>query len=72
MAVSFGAINPSAINTTTDVIVGSSFNVVWWSDGQAIKDKIALAKKLGVRGIAVFKIDGGEDQALWDFLPKLR
>lgn len=44
-------------------------NIVWWSDARAIQDKIELAKKLGVRGISIFKIDGGEDQALWDILP---
>ncbi len=48
------------------------FNVVWWSDAQAIKDKIALANKLGIRGVAFFKWDGGEDQAMWNHLPKLR
>mgnify|MGYP003386697388 CR=1 FL=1 len=46
------------------------FNIVWWSDAQAIKDKVALAQKLGLRGVAVFKFDGGEDQGLWSVLPK--
>jgi spore germination protein YaaH len=43
-------------------------NIVWWSDANAIKDKINLAKKLGVRGVAIFKIDGGVDSALWSML----
>lgn len=45
------------------------FNIVWWSDAQAIKDKVAVAKKLGIRGVEIFKFDGGEDQAMWDVLP---
>jgi len=44
------------------------FRLLWWSDAQAIKDKVELAKKLGVRGVAIFKIDGGEDPAMWDVL----
>ena len=53
------------ISTTTE---SSSLKLLWWSDAVAIKDKINLAKKLGVRGIAIFKIDGGEDPAIWDIL----
>ena len=44
------------------------FNMVWWSDAQAIKDKINHAKKLGVRGVAIFKFDGGQDPRMWDVL----
>jgi spore germination protein YaaH len=40
-------------------------NFVTWSDAEAIGQKIDLAEELGLAGIAVFKIDGGEDQGLW-------
>lgn len=43
-------------------------HVVWWSDAQAIAQKVALAKKLGLAGVAIFKIDGGEDKRLWSSL----
>ena len=44
------------------------FHLMWWSDASAIADKVALAYKLGVRGVAVFKFDGGEDQGMWSIL----
>ena len=44
------------------------FNYFSWSDAQAIADKIALARKLGLRGVAVFKFDGGEDPGMWEVL----
>lgn len=46
-----------------------TFNIAWWSDAQAVADKVALAKKLGVRGVSIFKIDGGEDPGMWSVLP---
>ncbi|MDO8676455.1 MAG: glycosyl hydrolase family 18 protein, partial [Candidatus Azambacteria bacterium] len=47
---------------------GAPFNYMTWSDAQAIKQKIDLARKLGVRGVAIFKIDGGEDPGMWSIL----
>jgi spore germination protein YaaH len=48
--------------------VNIKFRYMVWSDAQAIKAKIDLAKKLGVRGVSIFKIDGGQDPAIWDVL----
>ncbi len=44
------------------------FNYLTWSDAGAIGDKIKLAETLGLRGISIFKIDGGEDQDIWDII----
>ncbi len=45
-----------------------SFNTLWWSDAEAIRQKIALAHELGLSGISIFRIDGTEDPALWNIL----
>ena len=49
----------------------TSFYYVDWSDAQAIQDKLALAKSLGIRGVAFFKFDGAEDQGFWGALPRV-
>lgn len=50
----------------------TTFRLVDWPDAQSIADKLALAKKLGVRGISIFKLDGGEDPNIWSVLPVQR
>jgi spore germination protein YaaH len=62
---------PNAVYSQSQIAgtIQPPFNIVWWSDAKAISDKVALAKKLGVRGVAIFKLDGGEDQGIWNVLP---
>lgn len=59
-------------NSATAVGPGAAdlrpFNMMWWSDAIAVAQKIALAKQLGIRGVAIFKFDGGEDQNMWGVL----
>ncbi len=50
-------------NTTGQTV---TFNYMTWSDAAAIKEKVELAEEYGLAGIAIFKIDGGEDQDIWD------
>ena len=45
-----------------------TYRMLWWSDAGAMEQQVALAKRLGVRGVAVFKFDGGEDRGIWDAL----
>jgi len=52
----------SQVNTT------EPFNYLSWSDAQAIASRVALARRLGVRGVAVFKFDGGQDPGMWNVL----
>lgn len=57
-----------AQNTGSLVSGGTPFSYMTWSDAQAIRDKVALARSLGLRGVAVFKFDGGEDPLMWGVL----
>lgn len=39
-----------------------------WSDAESVKQKVDLAEEFGLRGVALFKIDGEEDEDIWDVL----
>lgn len=41
------------------------FEYLTWSDADAIEQKVELAKRLGMAGVSLFKIDGGADQKMW-------
>jgi spore germination protein len=45
---------------------------VVFSDETAFADRLALAKSLGLVGIAIFKIDGKEDPAIWNAIPSVK
>jgi spore germination protein YaaH len=54
---------------TTNYALPGTMRYMTWSDSTAIAQKVALAKQLGIRGIAIFKLDGGEDPNMWNVIP---
>jgi len=55
-------------NTATAPSVRTAFNVMSWGDNTSVAQKINLAKRLGLRGVAIFKLDGGQDPNIWNTL----
>ena len=55
-------------NQGSQIDTTQPFNYITWSDPQAISDKVLLAHRLGVRGVAVFSLGGAEDQTMWNIL----
>jgi spore germination protein len=71
--VSAGSLNtPVAQAAAASYSLPGTTRYMTWSDSVAIAQKIALAKKLGIRGVSIFKLDGGEDQNIWNVLPVQR
>ena len=64
----FNLVASAAAAMTTSGNTNMTYRMITWQDSQAIADKVALAKKLGIRGVSVFKIDGGQDPGMWDVL----
>lgn len=45
-----------------------NFRLLDWPDAQSIAGKVELAQSLGLRGVSIFKLDGGEDPGIWTAL----
>ncbi|MEY4747189.1 MAG: hypothetical protein RLZZ416_238 [Candidatus Parcubacteria bacterium] len=46
----------------------TNFRLMDWPDAISIAGKTQLAQRLGIRGVAIFKLDGGEDPNMWAML----
>jgi spore germination protein YaaH len=51
------------VATVADVEIPVRF--ITWSDARSIEDKVDLVDKYGLKGTAVFKVDGEEDEGMW-------
>lgn len=60
------AMSASALMISNTANLPTRFNIVWWSDVEAVRQKVELAEEFDLAGIALFKIDGEEDQEIWD------
>lgn len=66
----FSALSAAAAASlyATQLNTNLTFRYLVWPDAQSVQTKIDLAKRLGVRGVALFKFDGGQDPNIWSTL----
>lgn len=43
----------------------TTINMLWWSDAGSIERKLDLVAASGLKGVAIFKVDGGADSKMW-------
>lgn len=55
-----------ALMVATYANVEVPVRILTWGDAKAAKDKLDLAKKYDLKGVAFFKFDGKEDDDIWD------
>jgi len=59
---------PANLSPDPTIPLPHAQRVMTWSDAEAIRAKAKLAEELGLRGIALFKIDDGQDPLLFNVL----
>lgn len=59
---------PASKSPEPAIPLPNATRVLSWSDAEAIKQKADLAVRLGVAGISLFKVDGGQDPNMWSAL----
>jgi len=45
-----------------------TFRYLVWPDAESVRQRVELARRLGARGVALFKLDGGQDPGIWNVL----
>ncbi len=63
---------PAAESPEAQKPLPDATRVLIWSDASAIRKKVELAKTLQLRGVAIFKIDGGQDASIWDIVAQYK
>jgi spore germination protein len=64
LGFTYTATSSAPVSTSTS----SLMRIVSFADAEAIKQKIALAKKRKLKGVMLFKLDGDTDPGLWEDL----
>lgn len=67
-AANLGVETHALSNAATAPAIRPVFNMLAWGDATSVIQKIELAKRLKLRGVAIFKLDGGQDPKIWDVL----
>ena len=67
-SINLGVPTNALSNVATAPSVRPVFNIMTWGDATSVIQKVALAKRLGLKGVVIFKLDGGQDPNIWNIL----
>jgi len=61
-----GLAGAAALASATAQNTNHTFRYTAWQDAESIKQKVDLARTLGIKGVAAFRLDGGQAAGFWD------